>query len=75
MPDTPDHSQDVTHHELPEDPPVDGSKLPPITGDVKITMAADGMVSKPPPPITGSMAVTEPVDTMKRRKKVIAITL
>jgi len=50
-------------------PPVDGSKLPPITGNVKIEMAADGMVSKAPlPPITGGMAVTEPLDMLGRRK-------
>lgn len=53
---------------MTDKPLIDGSKLPPITGDVKIEMAADGMVSKPPPPITGNMATIEPADALGRRK-------
>jgi len=49
---------------------IDGSKLPPITGDVKITMPADGFkpAQSPPPPIQGDMAVTEPADLVFRKR-------
>ena len=47
---------------------LDGSKLPPITGDMKLAMAGDGMSGSLPPPITGDMAVTEPKDMLARRR-------
>ncbi len=57
-----------------DEPPVDGSKLPPITGDVKITMPSDSVATDPQPPITGRMAVTEPLDMVGRRKPKLPAT-
>jgi len=79
-----DHTTKVMVDEFNKPPPPDGSELPPITGDAKITVPADGMataeqadptveVGQAPdgrdlPPITGGMAVTEKPDMMIRGK-------